>query len=96
MDPIEEEVIRIIYLVQSNLFVDLLLKIISSDIVFLADVKDAISRKSSLLISIGIECNFCDRGDREEGASIMFQKCIEHIEGQCPHSKIGKSTRAVQ
>gem|GEM_PF-5865772 len=61
MDEIEEDVVRIFYLFKGYLFLFLFLEIIFPDIMLLSDIDDTISRKSSLLIRVRIEVNFCYR-----------------------------------
>lgn len=58
MDIIEEWLVRIYIFFKSKLLMRLLLEIIAPDIVFLADIEKSVSRKSSLLVCVGIEGDF--------------------------------------
>lgn len=79
MNPIEEEIIRILYIFKRSLLVCLLLEIIDPDIMFLSDIQNAISWQPSLLICIGIQSGFVDRNDRNMLLRIMMDKRIERI-----------------
>jgi hypothetical protein len=72
------------------------LEIIAPDIVFLSDIKDAVSGESSLFVGVGVERDFGDGCDGNKGSGIVFQERVEHIERQSPYSEIGKSARSVE
>ena len=96
VDKIDENIIRIMYFIQLYLFICLLLKIIKPDIMFLSDIQNTISWQSSLLVCVGIEFYLGDRGERDKGTGIVFQKRIKQIYRERPYPEISKTTWTIE